>query len=552
MRSFLPLVASLLCCSGVARGQLAQDGWPAVAPEIDPSGTFPFVPALHNACAYDIDGDGVVEVIGTNSAGPWMWSFEPDGTITPGWDYQVWNGTPALAGGAQHLLYFGDITGDGISEIVFTNRIESAAVYALDAQGVMLPGWPLWVGTGNDEIGRMVLADLTGDGTLEVIVQDRWLEYQSRIWVYDAAGNVLPGWPRTVEGYAVGLAVGDLEFDGTLEIISSSAHPWSPDEGPYPIYVFDGNGNVRNGWPVWIPAQPLAPGVLLDIGIADLDGDYRCEIFGPGAGVFYILDWQGNQAHPPIYGTGIGLPAAVGDLEGDGLLELVIPSNGMTIFRLSDSSLVSIPAFSTHTGYDGVVIADVDGDGACEIGARSSSPPALHLWNSSLQSVPGWPRPSHPIDTIGRRVVTLADIDADGDIEMVCAARIHIECWDIPNPSGNALRIEWGTYNHDGQRTGNYHHGRPPPGPRFLRGDADGDGAIRFGDAFVALSVLFVGAEHECLARADWNADGVLDLCDVVNQLTYSFLAGPPPVPPFPHCSLTEEGPLPCEREACP
>lgn len=555
MRLIIFVLAMLLGATGVTHGQ-AQPGWPAYAPEVTLGGVTAH-PNVHGACASDIDLDGLVEVLGTSAAAPWMWSFEPDGTISPGWNYQIWPFPPPLGslplGGIQSHLHFGDITGDGLPEIVFTNYQERWGIYALDSMGVMLPGWPLLVGEGNDDIGRIVLADLTGDGVLEVLVHDRWSDWQGRIWVYDGAGNVLPGWPQVVEGYAVGLAVGDLEFDGALEIVSSSADPWQPDEGPYPIYVFDVQGSLREGWPVLLTPSPLTPGTLFEVAIADLDGDYKCEIYGPGEDVFYILDWQGNLASAPIYGGSI-MPAAAADLEGDGLLELVIPSFTVSIYRLWDHSFLHLPPsyLSQYNHFDCPVIADVDGDGICEIGARSGSPPALHLFDANLQPLPGWPKPTLSIDTSLRRPVSIADLDADGDLEMVCAAQSYIECWSIPNPSGNALRVEWKSYNHDDQRTGNYHFGRPPPGPRYLRGDANGDGGIWFGDAFAFLEYLFGGEEHPCPARLDWDASGAVDLCDVVNQLQYNFGGGPPPSAPYPACAMTEDGPLPCAREACP
>jgi hypothetical protein len=492
--------------------------------------------------------DGQLEVLGMNRSSQLMWSFEPDGSPTASWNFVPWTGTPGQSGMGE-VIHFGDITGDGFPELVYHSHFWELAAYSRDATGTMLPGFPSVVG---QFVGRMALEDLDGDGALEIIGTAGCDCYQNEVFVIDGSGMPVPGWPQTITGYPFGLAVGDLEFDGELEIVVTTADPFDPDAGPSPIYVFDTAGNLRDGWPVLLQQ---GQGVLVHVVLADIDGDYQCEIIGSGIDdTVYILNSDGELI-APIWQvpTGGGKSPVVGDLDGDGDLEIITIGAGIAVSDL-DGVIVQIPAYSPHFAWDGVVIGDVDGDGICEIGARSGSgQPLMHLWNSNLQPLPGWPKPVGPIGSSGYRIVDLADLDLDDDLEIVQASRTHIDCWDIPNPSGSPLRVEWGTYFGNPQRTQNYHT-LHPPGPRFLRGDADGDGEVRFGDAFASLAFLLGEVEHPCPERIDWDANGTADLADVVAQLTYNFLGGAPPEAPFPDCGMLPPGEaqLPCAFEPCP
>jgi hypothetical protein len=73
-----------------------------------------------------------------------------------------------------------------------------------------------------------------------------------------------------------------------------------------------------------------------------------------------------------------------------------------------------------------------------------------------------------------------------------------------------------------------------PPPPRFLRGDANGDGAVDLTDAVATLELLFLsGGGIPCLDAADANDDGEVDIADPVAILFHLFEGGTLP-PPFP------------------
>jgi len=79
--------------------------------------------------------------------------------------------------------------------------------------------------------------------------------------------------------------------------------------------------------------------------------------------------------------------------------------------------------------------------------------------------------------------------------------------------------------------------GGPPPDPAFHRGDSDQNGLLQLTDAVQILSYLFLGTPTKvpnCLDASDADDNGVIQLTDAVRILGFLFLGNPPPPSPGP------------------
>jgi hypothetical protein len=88
----------------------------------------------------------------------------------------------------------------------------------------------------------------------------------------------------------------------------------------------------------------------------------------------------------------------------------------------------------------------------------------------------------------------------------------------------------------------------------FIRGDADGTGAVDLLDLAALVRALGGGAEIPCRDAGDVGDDGRLDPLDAALLAFHLFDRGPPPEPPFPACGLDPtfgEG-LSCDAGAVP
>jgi M6 family metalloprotease-like protein len=133
--------------------------------------------------AGDLDGDGFNEIVLSTADGRvGYWNLS--GTATPGWpgalesDYFVTNSAPVVA----------DIDGQAGLEILAITG--SGNLYALDHDRRPLPGWPL--GTGAGQEASPALGDLTGDGSLELLIADA--DSLLHAYTLSNASAAVPSW----------------------------------------------------------------------------------------------------------------------------------------------------------------------------------------------------------------------------------------------------------------------------------------------------------------------------------------------------------------------
>ncbi|MCQ4167335.1 FG-GAP repeat domain-containing protein [Tahibacter harae] len=267
-----------------------------------------------------------------------------------------WSYAGCSAGDCQTGWYAspaaGDIDGDGQAEVVWGGQNIAAYTGSTGAQE--------WQQAGSGRIWPAIgLADLDGDGTLEIVVGRNG----NQLTVYAGNGTTRSGWPKSPfsGGEVRTLALEDLENDGDLEIIVGRAS----SGGDRQVSVYEHNGTVRPGWPARRTGEPgFGAGMYNEnIAVADLDNDGAKEIYAPtdthyitalapngdqlrtnavyglsagqlktwaqvGVHVDQAADLQGfancGTQHRPNFANAA---PAVADLDGDGTLELVFPGD---------------------------------------------------------------------------------------------------------------------------------------------------------------------------------------------------------------------------------
>ena len=285
-----------------------------------------------------------------------------------------------------------DIDGDGVRDIV--QATSDGTVRVLRADGSPAPGWPvqvrrlpgldpsdepLYLGSAAFTPGAIdpdaqrsailaspAVADLTGDGDLEVVVATE----DGEVYVWSADGSLETGFPVACDpalstpadeehqidiGFFASPVLADLRDDGDLEIIAAAydgyLYAWNPDGTPvdgFPVLISDPG----------VTAEPRERMRLMSTpAVADFDRDGILDIavgsneaYGSGFdGRFYLVHGDGNRHaggpfHPnwpiPVWSAqlfggahisrGVPTAAALGDVDHDGIVDIATFGNAST------------------------------------------------------------------------------------------------------------------------------------------------------------------------------------------------------------------------------
>ncbi len=259
----------------------------------------------------DLDQDGLMDVI-VNFDRYYAW--RPDGSALPGWPIDI---PGIMATPASNISpAVGDLDGDGDLEIVFADIWAHPFqfkkwIYAYHHDGTVVSGWPVEdIGTsGANRFNSPALADIDGDGTLDVISLKAGAESEVCVYHHDAV--MAAGWPQPVNltgmtslyyiANAYMPSVGDVDGDGEVEIMVVAMD--RSDNTVPAVYLFNADGSDVAGFPL-----PTESGAMLGAipSMMDLDGDqragvlfsyYRITGFASGTVTWYVklvddASWQ--------------------------------------------------------------------------------------------------------------------------------------------------------------------------------------------------------------------------------------------------------------------
>ena len=255
------------------------------------------------------------------------------------WCQTGWYSSPAVV----------DLDGDGHADIV-AGSYDVVALNGVD-------GTLKWRAANAQRVWPDVaLGDLLGNGQPGIIVG----RGDSKVSVYDYAGNARPGWPRAAfaSGEVRALALADLDRNGQLAVVVGVAAGMSEQT----VNVLAGNGNVRAGFPARHPGAPgYGWGIYnTNLALGDLDRDGYPDIVAPTDTHYTtVLDRMGGQLRAnPLYGS-----------SSDGNPRKTWAEVGVHVDQVADlrgyaeCGTEHRPNFALAAA----VIADVDGDGVDEL-----------------------------------------------------------------------------------------------------------------------------------------------------------------------------------------
>ncbi len=258
-----------------------------------------------------------------------------DGRIYWGNGGTSWTPGPTLLTGNQRGVAAGDTNSDGRSDVLLISNVGAMRLYQGNANRTFTQannGLPtLGSGTAED----VLLADLTGDGFLDVYATKSTLP---NVWIGDGLGNWTPGSGLPAQAVFRQAIAGDLTGDGAAEVVLTGNYQSSSPAGVL-VYRHAGSGAFTQLLNTGLPAAQL---YTSGVALLDFDGDGdRDLVLSPSSGNSWTAGgplvpsglqlWRNNgvgqfqlKSNSGLSGFAAAERITSGDFTGDGVADLAV------------------------------------------------------------------------------------------------------------------------------------------------------------------------------------------------------------------------------------
>lgn len=371
--------------------------------------------------AEDLDQDGDLDVVGTealNGTIAW-WEQLRDGAGAISWkEHSV---SFLLEGGrAAHVA---DLDGDGDPDLAgaapdggFVAWWQNETIH----RSALFGPTEVDIDVAVDSPTATAVGDIDGDGALDIASVAADSDDLSW-WQNPAVGT---SWAQTPVGSFGGTDVllGDIDLDGDLDIVTPVGL------SGFEIFWWQNDAADGSTW----TQRLLHLGVTTEFhSLADIDGDGALDLVAhnifQGDVVWLqnprnIFDWTLFRA-----GERSTDALAVGDLDGDGDQDIVgkLKSDPLVWWENTQNygALWSRQEIDSNDPLDldepCLSVGDLDQDGDADVVAIDETSGSLYWWQNKPPSGDPWLRHEIPGTLAGARQILLADLDRDGDLDIL-------------------------------------------------------------------------------------------------------------------------------------
>ncbi|MGI4874247.1 MAG: FG-GAP-like repeat-containing protein [Janthinobacterium lividum] len=344
--------------------------------------------------------------------------------------------TAALAtGGSPPSVALGDVDSDGDLDAVLPNLLLNSASVALnDGTGTFVASAAnATVATGTMPYG-LVLGDIDGDGDLDFVTANYGSGAGSSVRMNNGSGVFTApavGAEVAVQNPQRALALADVDGDGDLDLLTGSSIRLNNGAGLFTAPTANAEvAGVSSGSPAFGVGDLDNDGALdlINAGTSSAGGkvDFR---FNNGAGAF-----TARTTVPSLALSDDPRALTLGDIDADGDLDLVIGYNislgTVSVFVNNGAGVFGVEtrvAVGTSGGIRSVALADVDADGDLDLLVPAISGGMVSVRVNNGSGVFSAPVANAEIAAGSNPLsVTLGDLDADGDVDFVVCATSSI------------------------------------------------------------------------------------------------------------------------------
>lgn len=369
----------------------------------------------------DIDRDGDLDLLAASSDDNTVALFENNGATPPTF---VRKPITVTAMGARSV-HGADFDRDGDIDVVVASRQDNRIILHLNNsihRSALLESERV-VNTFS-ETRSVAAADIDGDGRQDILSTANNVV----AWHRNLGGSP-PNFETVVidNGFSGGRWVtsGDIDNDGDIDIAAA-------DRDTNRIMLYE-NLLRQTGAPGFAPRLVTSAAIRVrDVHMADIDGDGDLDLYSASDGDNVIawyenVDGAGFSWVRSIVSNQVDYPRSsyAADLDGDGRLDLMSASardNRVTMFRqTSPRTFTHETIYANANGAQFIHSADIDKDGDMDIIVSSERDNTVSWFANRMNAGLGFPRYVVSDTAYGVHAAIAADMDGDGDLDIVGA-----------------------------------------------------------------------------------------------------------------------------------
>jgi hypothetical protein len=420
----------------------------------------------------------------------------------------------------------GDFNGDGKQDVVDIDSGSDLNVMLGNGNGTFQTPISTFIGASNIFYEAIAVGDFNGDKLLDVAIwtlNAATASTEVHIFLGNGAGGLTFSATYNAPNsndFAPGpnsIVAADVTGDGKLDLVAATENNG--------VFVFVGNGDGTFQTPANY-SYGRTSGCCTGVAVGDLNGDGKLDIALPvNDGMSVLLNnGSGTFGAATYYASGIGGSSpgdgiAIGDLNGDKKLDIVITDEnfGLIVYLNQGSGTFAVkgtvgnfPVGATNN----VILADINNDKKLDIVAPDIYGDVFTFYGKGTGAFNNGPEyPLQAANNGGNFVVALADFNKDGTLDLLDTNASNTNTVSLGRGDGSFQTSQLSAYNStlvaNNIATADFNGDGFPDTAQSLSGGANGMIGINLGSSHGVLGAASLVTASTCANNlVEWVAAG--------------------------------------------